>query len=357
MIQFIVKRLLYGVLVLIGVLTVVFLLFNVLPGDPARMMMGQRADEESIKIINKDLGLDQPLTTQFVMYVNDVLPISLHSLNEESRFYLDSTKYDYATIAKIGNKKAVVKVPYLRRSYQSKRKVSEILFDSMPETAVLAFAAMLLSGIIGILMGVVAAVKKSTWMDNSILFSSILGLSGPSFFMGIIIAWLFGYVWTDWTGLNTHGSLYSIDDLTGEEYLDLKNLILPTIALFIRPLAIIVQLTRNSMLEVLSLDFVRTARAKGLSFRKVVIKHALKNALNPVITTISGMFGSLLAGALFIEMVFGWKGIGWVIYVALTKHDMPVVMGGVLTFSLAFVIINILVDISYGMLDPRVRIQ
>lgn len=321
------------------------------------MMMGQRADEESIKIINKDLGLDQPLTVQFAMYVNDISPVSVHSLQEESHFYLDSSKYDYTPLITMGEKKLVTKVPYLRRSYQTKRKVSEILEDSMPETAVLALTSILVATFLGVLLGVISAIKKSTWMDRSILFTSILGLSGPSFFVGIIFAWLFGFVWGDWTGLGTHGSLYSIDDFTGEEYLDLKNLILPGFTLAIRPLAVIVQLTRNSMLEVLSQDYIRTAKAKGLGQRIVIIKHALKNALNPVITAVSGMFASLLAGALFVEMVFSWKGIGWQIYQALIKYDLPVVMGGVLTFSIIFVFINVLVDITYGILDPRVRIQ
>ena len=358
MITFIIRRVLYGGLVLGGVITVVFLLFNVLPGDPARMMMGQRADEESIKAINKDLGLDQPLSVQYMMYLNDISPISVHSHNSDNNFYLDTTKYSATELFSIGNEKVVVmKSPYMRRSYQTKRKVSEILIDAMPETAVLAISAMLIATILGILFGIIAAVNRSTWIDNSLIFTSILGMSGPSFFLGIIIAWVFGDLLADITGLNTWGSLYSIDDLEGYEYLDLKNLVLPALTLGIRPLAVIVQLTRNSMLEVMGMDYMRTAKAKGLSNLPIMLKHALKNALNPVVTAVSGMFASLLAGALFVEIVFTWKGIGYEIYQGLIRYDLPVVMGGVLIFSLVFVVINILVDITYGLLDPRIRYQ
>ena len=152
------------------------------------------------------------------------------------------------------------------------------------------------------------------------------------------------------------GSLYSIDDF-GDEHLDLKNLILPTITLGLRPLAIIIQLTRSSLLDVLSQDYIRTATAKGLSFYRVVFKHALKNALNPVITAISGWFAGLMAGAVFVEIIFNWKGIGYEVVDALNKNDLPVVMGATLIFAMIFVVINIGVDIVYGILDPRVRVQ
>lgn len=358
MLNFIIKRVLYGFLVLAGVITVVFLLFNVLPGDPARMMMGQRADEESIKIIKKDLGLDQPLSTQFVMYLNDLSPISSHDRNQEHYLYLDKDKYDYKELFSYGESSVMVlKAPYLRRSYQTKRKVSEILSDYLLETAVLALAAMLLATIVGIGFGVISALKQNTWMDQSLLFSSILGMSVPSFYSAIIFSWLFGYLLSEYTGLNMTGSLFEYDDLGNGEILRLDNLILPAITLGMRPVSAIMQLTRSSMLDVMSQDYIRTARAKGLSFYKVVIKHGLKNALNPVVTAISGMFASLLAGALFVEQIFAWKGIGWVLYDALMKFDLPIIMGGVLLTATIFVIINIVVDIIYGLLDPRVRVK
>ncbi|MDF1672383.1 MAG: ABC transporter permease [Vicingaceae bacterium] len=358
MIQFITKRLMYGFLVLAGVVTVVFLLFNVLPGDPARMLMGQRADAESLKIIQKDLGLDQPLSKQFVMYLNDLSPISVHDKNPDDYLYLDDEKYDYSELFSYGESSVLVfKTPYLRRSYNTKRKVSETMADYMLETAILAIASILIAGFLGILFGVISALKRDTLVDRVLLFISVLGMSVPSFYSAIIISWLFGYVLDDLTGLNMTGSLFEYDDLGNGEMVRLDNLILPALTLGLRPISAIMQLTRSSMLDVMSQDYIRTARAKGLKFRVVVIKHALKNALNPVVTAISGMFASLLAGALFVEWIFGWKGIGWVLFDALTKFDLPIVMGGVLLTATIFVVINILVDITYGLLDPRVRVK
>ena len=358
MLKFIVKRILYGFFVLIGVVTIVFLLFNVLPGDPARMLMGQRADEESIKVIQKDLGLDQPLSRQFVMYLNDLSPVSIHSRNEEHHLYLDNQKYDYTELMNYGTSSVMVlKTPYLRRSYQTKRKVSEILLDYLLETTVLALASILIATFLGVIFGIFSALKKDSWMDQSLLFTSVLGMSVPSFYSAIILSWLFGYVLSDLTGLNMTGSLFEYDDLGNGEILRLDNLILPAITLGIRPISAIMQLTRSSMLDVMSQDYIRTASAKGLKYWKVVLKHALKNALNPVVTAVSGMFASLLAGALFVESIFAWKGIGWVLYDALTKFDLPIVMGGVLLTATIFVMINILVDIIYGVLDPRVRVK
>lgn len=348
----------YGFFVLAGVVTVVFLLFNVLPGDPARMLMGQRADAESLKIIQKDLGLDQPLNKQFVMYINDLSPLSVHDTDPDHYLYLDSEKYDYSELFSYGaTNVAVVKYPYLRRSYSTKRKVAETLADYMLETAVLALAAILIAAILGVLFGVFSALKKDSLLDRFLLFFSVLGMSVPSFYSAIIFSWLFGYVLYDFTGLNMTGSLFVYDDLGNGEMIMLSNLILPAITLGIRPISAIMQLTRSSMLDVMSQDYIRTASAKGLKFRSVVMKHALKNALNPVVTTISGMFASLLAGALFVEWIFGWKGLGWVLFDALNKFDLPIVMGGVLLTATVFVVINILVDIIYGLLDPRVRVK
>jgi peptide/nickel transport system permease protein len=356
--KFILKRTGYGVLVLIGVITVVFLLFNILPGDPARMMLGQRADEESIKAINKDLGRDQPLFVQYIMYLNDLSFISIHDeKNSEHFLYLDPTKYNAKKLISFGDKVLVIKTPYLRRSYQSKRPVMDIIIDTFPETAVLALASITFATILGVLLGIFSAIKKKSWFDNSSLIFAVLGMSAPSFFMGLIIAWVFGHLLSDYTGLNMVGSLYTMDDYGNGEYLDLKNLILPAITLGLRPLAIIIQLTRSSLLDVLTQDYVRTARAKGLGFYKVIFKHALKNALNPVVTAVSGWFAGLMAGAVFVEWVFGWKGIGSEVVNALDKYDFPVVMGTVLIIATFFVVINVFVDIIYGYLDPRVRVK
>ena len=359
MLRFVSKRLLYGLLVLLGVVTLVFFLFNILPGDPARMMLGQRADQESIDIINRDLGRDKPVSLQYLNYLNDLAPVSFHNNDAPTHyFYLSPDKYaPYTTLLRVGSTSVVLKAPYLRRSYQSQRRVSEILATAFPQTALLAVVAMLLALVLGITFGVVSALHKDTWVDRTILVFSTLGMSLPSFFAAILIAWLFAYVLADWTHLNMFGNLYTVDDYGCGEYIDLKNLILPALTLGIRPLATLTQLTKNSMLEALSQDYIRTARAKGLSYRRVVVHHALRNALNPVVTSASGWLASLLAGAVFVEYVFDWKGMGVVIVDGLEKYDFPVVMGIILFICVLLVVINILTDILYGLLDPRVRVQ
>ncbi len=357
MLRFILRRLGYGVLVLFGVVTVVFILFNILPGDPARMMLGQRADISSVESIRKDLGLDKPLYTQYFNFLNDMSPLSFHSMDPKSYWYIDSTKYaPYTTIASFADLEIVMKKPYLRRSYQSKRKVSEILMDAFPKTILLAGVAILFAVITGVLIGIFLALKRNKILDKIALVFSVLGMSLPSFFAAILNAWIFAFVLAEFTGLNMTGSLYTVDDFGRGEYLDLKNLILPAITLGIRPLAIVVELTRTSLLDVLSQDYIRTARAKGLSNFKVIKRHALKNAMNPVITAVSGWFASLMAGAVFVEYIFDWKGIGVVIVDSLEKYDFPVIMGAVLIIGIILVFINIFVDIIYGLLDPRVRI-
>ncbi len=348
MLRFITRKLMYGLLVLVGVVIVVFFLFQGF-GDPARLVIGQTGDSATIKNIRKELALDQPKWKQFVLYVNDVSPIAIHSKEEIQRkelkgFFLGEEN------------KFAIKLPYLRRSYQTKKDVSEVLLEALPGTVILALAAMLFATIVGIFLGVVAAVKQNTWMDTSSIFASVLGISAPSFFMGIVIAYLFGFVLSNITGLSMTGSLFAIDPFNGRE-LQLQNLILPALTLGIRPLAIITQLTRSAMLDVLEQDYIRTAYAKGLNKRAVVIRHGLRNALNPVITAITGWFAELLAGAFFVEYIFGWKGIGKVTVDALEKLDFPVVMGSVLITATFFIIVNLLADILYGIIDPRVRVK
>ena len=384
-----------------------------------------------IASINKDLGLDLPLYKQYLFYINDILPISLlENKNQESRIFADPSKYNIYASVKIGDDKVLVlKEPYLRRSYQSRKKVSEIIGEAFPGTFILAVVAMAFALIIGLFTGIFSALYKGSFFDNSTIFLSVLGMSGPSFFMAILISWLGGYVWYAstslpalpfvmfvfgliiysyrrykekkkiwilsmislgfkyffiglfiWsilalvqflfpglslsivdisfalpgTGLEMTGSLYEYDVFTGK-YLSLQNLILPAITLGIRPLAVIVQLTRSSMIEVMDQDYIRTAKAKGLNKTEIVWKHAIKNTLNPIITAVSGWFASMLAGAVFVEYVFGWKGLGLELFDSLIKDDLPVVMGSVLFIAAIFVIMNIIVDILYGILDPRVR--
>ena len=359
MLRYTIKRLLYGFLVILGVVTLVFFLFNILPGDPARMMLGQRADAESIEIINRDLGRDKPVALQFANYLNDLAPVSLHNNSDQSSyFYLSPDKYaPYATLLKAGSTSLVLKAPYLRRSYQSKRKVSEIISAAFPQTALLAVVAMTFAVVVGIVFGVFSALHKDSWIDRVTLVVTTLGMSLPSFFAAILIAWLFAYLLAGVTHLNMFGNLFTVDDYGTGEYLDLKNLVLPALTLGIRPLATLTQLSKNSMLEALSQDYIRTARAKGLPYRKVVVRHALRNALNPIVTSASGWLAGLLAGAVFVEYVFDWKGMGIVIVDGLEKYDFPVVMGCILFVCLLLVVINIITDIIYGIIDPRVRLQ
>ena len=190
-----------------------------------------------------------------------------------------------------------------------------------------------------------------------IQFFSTIGISVPSFLSAIIFAWIFGYVLSDITNLNMTGSLYELSD-SGEYYeLKLKNLILPSLVLGIRPISIISMLMRNSMIQTLNQNYILTAYSKGLSKYKVVVNHCLKNSLNPVVTALSGWFASLLAGSVFVEYIFAWNGLGKEIVDALNNMDLPVVMGSVIFISLIFVIINILVDLIYAWIDPRVRIE
>ncbi|MEZ5009877.1 MAG: ABC transporter permease [Chitinophagales bacterium] len=351
MIQFIIKRIGYGILVMIGVTLVVFSLFNFLPVDPARLTLGQRADVESVEAIRKELGLDKPKMTQLVIYLNDVSPIGIHAKTDEAK-----AKYSYVGLIPLGKNTLAVKRPYLRRSYQTKRPVNEILLEALPKTFILALSAIIIACLIGITLGMLAAVKQHSLFDNISMSVSVLGISVPSYLSAMILAYLFGILWHKYTGLNAIGDITEFDDL-GNEYLELKNLILPAIALGVRPIGIIFQLTRSAMLDVLSQDYMRTAKAKGLSFGKMLYKHALRNAMNPVITTISGWFASLLAGAYFVEIIFDIKGLGYVTVVNLLNFDFPVAMGSVLFTAAVFVVINILVDIMYGILDPRISIR
>ncbi len=350
MIKFLTQKIFYGALVLLGVIFVVFFLFNILPVDPARLTLGQRADVESVEAINKELGLDKPKSVQFLMYINDVLPISIHS-NDPSIL----PKYKGITLIQTPTKVLLLKKPYLRRSYQTKREVWQILTQALPQTVILAIASILLASIIGIILGTVAALRQHSWFDNAAMTLSVMGISVPSYFSALVLGYFFGIVWYKWTGLDQTGGLFIIDDF-GNEVFALKNLILPTLALGTRPIGTIFQLTRSSMLEVLSQDYVRTARAKGLSTPVVIFKHALRNALNPVITTISGWFASLLAGAFFVEVIFDIKGLGYTAVDALMKFDFPVVMGSVLFTASIFIIVNIFVDILYALLDPRIKL-
>jgi len=348
----------YALLTLFGVVTVIFFLFNVLPGDPARMMLDQNENSEQLAIIKKKYGFDKPVSTQYFYYLNDLSPISFHSTNPDDYTFLAEKKYSAAKLFTLGSTTTVLKAPYLRESFQkSGKKVTQVIGDTLPNTVVLACFAIIIAIVIGIALGVVSALYKDTWIDRVIALVSTLGMSLPSFFAAILFAWVFGFVLHKYTHLDMTGSLYEVDDFGEGSYIKWKNIILPAIVLGIRPLGVVIQLMRNSLLEVMGQDYIRTARAKGLSELNIIRRHALKNALNPVVTAISGWFASMLAGAVFVEYIFGWNGLGKEVVEALNTLDLPVIMGSVLVIAATFVVINILVDIIYAWLDPRIRLE
>ncbi|MGP1446633.1 MAG: ABC transporter permease [Candidatus Limimorpha sp.] len=355
MVAYIIRKLLYGIAVLFGVATLVFFLFNILPGDPAQMMLGQRADKESVDAIREELGLNQSLAKQYVDYLNDLVPLSFYDISDGGK-RLDRL-HPYRLLGKTATTAVVLKAPYLRSSYQSKRKVSTVLGEAFPNTLLLASVSISIALILGLFIGILTAVFNTRFLNKLTLFITTIGMSLPSFFAAILMAWVFGFLLERYTGLSMTGSLYTVDEYGSGEYLSLANLILPALTLGMRPLAVVVELTRTSLLEALSTEYVRTARAKGLKPSRVISVHALRNALNPVVTAISGWFASLLAGAVFVEYVFDWKGIGVVVVDALEKYDFPVIMGAVLLIAVMLVLVNIVVDIIYGIIDPRVRIR
>ncbi len=356
MLKRLLHKIFYGLITLFGVVTVIFFILHKIPGDSAQMMQGQREDSEQLLAIKKKFGFDKPILTQYVLYLNDLSPISFHSKNKDDFTSLEKGKYTYAKLFSTTNTTLVLKAPYLRESYnKSGKKVSSIIAETLPNTTVLAVTSILIAIIIGIIFGILSALYKDTLFDRIISVISIFGMSIPSFFSAILFAWFFGFVLHKYTHLNMTGSLYEVDDFGEGQYMQLKNLILPALVLGIRPLAVIIPLMKNSLLEVLSQDYIRTAKAKGLSMYQIIKKHALKNALNPVVTAISGWFASLLAGAVFVEYIFGWNGLGKEIINALNEKDYPVIIGSSIIIATMFIIINIFVDVIYGWLDPRIR--
>ena len=353
---YILQKIGYAVLTLFGVVTVIFVLFAILPGDPARMMLGQNETAEQVAVVKKKYGFDQPVSVQYIRYLNDLSPISFHSRIPGDYTFLSKDKYRATQLFSVGNTTVVLKLPYLRESFQKNGKeVSEVIAETLPNTMVLAVTAIIIAMVIGIILGIISVLFKDGIVDRLIQVVSTLGMSVPSFFSAIIFAWIFGFLLHKYTQLNMTGSLYEVDDFGNGKHIQWKNLILPAIVLGIRPLAVVSQLMRNSLLEVLDQDYIRTAKAKGLSFYQVIKRHALKNSMNPVVTAVSGWFASMLAGAVFVEYIFGWNGLGKEIVNALNTLDLPVIMGSVIVIASLFIIINILVDIIYGWLDPKIR--
>lgn len=357
MLRYVLHKLGYSFLVLLGVASVVFLLFNLLPGDPSRMMLDQREDSEQLARVRARYGFDKPLSIQYLLYLNDLSPLSIHRRAEEAFTRPDKYPQPKTNIAETNRYILLLKTPYLRDSFRNRGKlVSEIIAETLPNTVILASASIVIAMLLGLSLGTVAALNRNSFIDRFITVTGTLGMSVPSFFAAILMAWVFGFLLSEYTGLDMTGSLYEVDDYGEGRYLQWSNLILPALTLGIRPLGVIIQLTRGSLLEEINQDYFRTALARGLPRGKAVRKHALRNALNPVVTAASGWFASMLAGAVFVEYIFGWNGLGKQIVESLNQLDLPVVMGAVLTIAATFVLLNFLVDLLYAWLDPRVRI-
>ena len=348
--QTMIKSLVKSISIFLGVSLLVFLLFHLSGNDPVRNVLGENTNAEIIENTRKKWNLDLSLTEQYFLFLNGMSPISFHSSDESSRWVwqesFQGSKFQF------GDWTLGLKWPFLGKSYINDQNVSEVLFSVLPATLLLATVSILLSLVIGVMLGIVAAKYENTIWDKMLISISSLGMSAPSFFMAIVLAWLLAVQWGAFTGLPLTGSLYDLDPWTGR-HIEWRNIVLPVITLMIRPLGVVVQLMRSSLLEIYHQDFIRTARAKGLSESRILWVHAVPNSMNAVLTAISGWFASLLAGALFVEFVFGWRGMGQVMFQAIEKGDLPILMGGVITIALIFMVIDILMNRLYKVLDPR----
>ncbi|MDQ6886454.1 MAG: ABC transporter permease [Gemmatimonadota bacterium] len=303
MIRFIARRILLAIPTLAGVLIVTFLLLYVAPGDPVMEMVGERADEATIARLRGELHLDESVGRQFAFYAGGVIRGDLG------------------------------------RSYITNRPIAQDIRERFPKTLQLAAAAMLLAALTGITLGILAARRPGGWVDRLSLGLAYLGVSFPVYWVGIILIFIFAVV-LRWLPASGYGRP--------------QYLILPTVALGSRSIAFLARMTRSAMLEVLGADYVRTARAKGVSERMVLLRHALRNALIPVITVLGLDFGYYLTGSILTETVFGWPGLGRYVVNAISRRDLPAIQGAILFMSVVFVLVNLLTDLAYAASDPRV---
>lgn len=307
MLSYIIRRLLVTIPVLWGVATVTFILLSLSPGGAVLGMVGERTDEATIQRLKKEYGFDQPIIVQY------------------GRYLLRIVQGD------------------LGRSYYTRRKVSEVIAEKFPNTLYLAVSAMMVASLLGISIGLLSAIKPNSIWDRSAMVLAVLGISMPVFWFGLLLIVIFSITlgWFPPSGMGRGNPVY---------------LVLPALTLGVRSAAFIARLTRSAMLEVLGEDYIRTARAKGLSETVVIFKHGLRNAFIPVITLIGLDFGSYLNGSVLTETIFGWPGLGrYMIMEGVMKRDLPVVMGTVLFGAVIFVFINLVVDVLYHYLDPRIR--
>lgn len=317
MFKFVARRILQMIPVFLGVTLILFLLRapGVLPGDPIKLIVGEKPLSPALRAqIEKEYHLTEPLPTQYAYYIGGLLKGDLGD------------------------------------SFQKNRPVTEILMDKFPNTARLAIVAILLEIVIGILAGIISAVKQYSFWDVLVTLSTSILVAVPVFWLGMLLQILFGIKLKQWTG----GAVFLPMSGMGNPP-DFVHLILPAITLASVSTAYVARIMRSQMLEAMGQDYIRTANAKGLSERAVVFKHALKNALIPVVTYIGIDLGVLMGGAILTETVFSWPGVGREIFLAVGQRDWPVVMGGVIVIVLIVMIVNLLVDVSYALLDPRIR--
>ncbi|MER2170150.1 peptide/nickel transport system permease protein [Paenisporosarcina quisquiliarum] len=332
MLHYIGKRLLQLIPVLLGMTFVVFMIIRAIPGNPAQVILGQLASKEAIEALEIKLGLNEPWYTQY---------------------------FDYLIGLFKGD---------LGESMRTVQPVAEEIWPYLAATMELAFFAIIIAVIIGVNAGIISAWFQNSWFDYMAMILALIGVSMPIFWLGLMEQWIFGVElqWLPTTGreevrdpINSITSLYIVDTIIQGRFDQLgtvlKHLVLPGIALATIPMAIIARMTRSSMLEVMRADYVRTARAKGQKMFFVVYKHALKNAIIPVLTVIGLQTGLLLGGAILTETIFGWPGIGRYIYEAISFRDYPVIQSGILVVAFIFVMINLFVDILYGLVDPRIK--
>ncbi|MGG6294201.1 ABC transporter permease [Leptolyngbya sp. AN02str] len=332
MLRYIAKRLLDLIPVLLGISLLVFLFLQFIPGNPAIVLLGPRATPAQVEALMEQMGLNQPLPVQYFAFLSRLIRLDLG------------------------------------RSIISGIPIMQEIGTRWAATFELSVAAMLFSMVVGIPAGIIAAVKKNGWIDNIAMSGSLLGVSMPVYWLGLLLVYLFAVnlQWLPPSGRISVG--VNFQPITGFYVLDalmqlnfpalgniLSHLILPAMTVGTIPLAIVARITRSAMLEVMSQDYIRTARAKGVVERLVISKHALKNALLPVVTIVGLQFGTLLSGAILTETIFSWPGLGSWIYEGILARDYPVVQGGVVFVAIVFVLVNLLVDVSYAFLDPRIQ--
>ncbi len=359
MLQYTIRRLLLSIPVIFGILVVTFVMARSIPGDPCRAMLGEKATVETCERFTREYGLDKPIPVQFWIYMQGIL------------------KGDFG------------------QSIRFSRPVSTILIERLPTTIELGLIALILASVIGVPLGVISAVRRNSAMDVGTMITANIGVSMPVYWLGLMLAYVFALLlkdtpfWLPPSGRITAGltavpfyevfgwevvegtmkynisefisNLYILNSIITRDWVIFKDvtkhMILPAVALATIPLAIIARITRSSMLEVLKQDYIRTARAKGLFERFVVLKHAFRNALLPIVTIIGLQVGTLFAGAVLTETIFGLAGVGRMLFEAITARDFPVVQGFTVVIAIGYVLINLIVDLTYVFIDPRIRLE